>query len=144
MEKHLAIDLVRSAHSNRLRIIHAVINQAGPDTLQQGAAGRVGKGDHRLDLLFRSPRYFIGRFPRADCGEPRQERLDLVALGAPSLQMGLHQLVLTAGNGVPDVISPLSDIEMANSFSHKVTFPRLEQSRGNTASGSMFPFLAVD
>src|SRR4051794_13011524 len=39
--------------------------------------------------------------------------------------MGLHQVVLTAGNGFPDVISPLSDIEMANSFSHRGLFPRL-------------------
>src|SRR6476646_6131380 len=40
--------------------------------------------------------------------------------------MGLHQLVLIAGNGVPHVISPFCDIEMANSFGHKVTFPRLD------------------
>src|SRR6476660_3622445 len=40
--------------------------------------------------------------------------------------MGLHQLVLIAGNGVPHVISPFCNIEMANSFGHKVTFPRLD------------------
>src|SRR3954471_10679054 len=40
--------------------------------------------------------------------------------------MGLHQLVLIAGDRAPDVISPLSDIEMANIFRHMVTIlPRL-------------------
>src|SRR5579859_933592 len=40
--------------------------------------------------------------------------------------MGLHQLVLIAGNSVPNIISPLCNIEMANRFGHKVTFPRLD------------------
>ena len=73
MEKHLAINLMGSAYSNWLRIIHAVINQAGPDALQGRAARRFGQTDHCLHLQLRGPRNFIRRFARAYRSKLRQQ-----------------------------------------------------------------------
>src|SRR6478736_7199591 len=144
MEKDLAIDLMGPPHSNWLGIIHTVIAQAGQDALQSGAARRFRQADHCLYLLFRGPRNLVSGFPRANCGKAGQQSLYSFALGTPILQMGEHLLMLIVRNGVPDVVSPLSNIEMARSFSHKVTFLRLNSNKGEYGFRVRIPLLAVD
>ena len=144
VKQNLAIDLMGPADPNGLGIIHAVIDQAAQQSLQGRPARRPGQTHKRLYLLLRKPRNLISRLPLAYPGKAGKYGLNFFALGAATLQMGKHLLALFRRNYVSHVVGPIGNVEMAHLSHIDFFFISIQSVKGNTASGSAFPFLAVD